>query len=373
MSGVPKPARLVAGPCPTPGHALVARKAKRPCLPGVHIVRAKDREYHYAYRGGPRLPDPDTDPQGYVNAYRKAHAVRVAPSSAILGAQGQTISGLVGLYKASGDFQRLAPSTQKLYRSALEAIDEHFGTLALAALKSDRMPARIRTWRDEVADRPRTADTRVEVLSALLQWGVRYGHVTKNPARGIEGIHRANRSDIIWTDDELRRLLAAATPECARAITVAVYTGLRQGDLIALTWDEIDFGVGIVERATNKSGGRTRATPPLLPEARAALESAPRVASTALTSGLGRPWTQSGLGNAFRDARNAIGVNKRFHDLRGTAATRFASAGFSAQQIAAFMGWEEGRVAAILKRYVSKRKLAEDAARRLRDASEDNH
>lgn len=356
----------------TRGSRLVGRKAKRPDLPGVHIVRVGDREYHYAYRGGPRLPNPDADPQGYINAYRKAHSAQLSPSASMLDAKQRTISGLVGLYKASGDFKRLAPSTQKLYGSALEAIEEHFGTLALVALKSDQMPAHIRTWRDEVADRPRTADTRVEVLSALLQWGVRYGHVKKNPARGIEGIHRANRSDIIWTDDELQRLLAAATPECARAITVAVYTGLRQGDLIALTWDEIDFDVGIVERATNKSGGRTRATPPLLPEARAALENAPRLAPTALTSGLGRPWTQSGLGNAFRDARNAIGVNKRFHDLRGTAATRFASAGFSAQQIAAFMGWEEGRVAAILKRYVSKRKLAEDAARRLRDASEDN-
>ena len=194
------------------------------------------------------------------------------------------------------------------------------------------------------------------MLSALLQWALRYGYITKNAARGIEAIHRANRSDIIWTEDELRLLLGAATPECARAITVATYTGLRLGDLIGLTWVEIDFDVGVIERATNKSRGRTLATPTLLPEARAALERAPRIAANALTSGLGRPWTQSGLGNAFRDARNSIGVNKRFHDLRGTAATRFASAGFSAQQIAAFMGWEEGRVEAILKRYVSKRK-----------------
>lgn len=363
---------LAGSPLSESGRALVGRKAKRPHLPDTHIVRSKGREYHYAYRGGPRLPDPDTDPQAYISAYREAHAGRVSPSAAMPSTQRRTISSLVDLYKASRDFKRLAPSTQKLYRNVLDVIEGHFGTLALAALASDRMPARIRTWRDQVADRPRAADTRVEVLSALLQWGVRYGHVTKNPARGIEGIHRANRSDIVWTEDELRRLISAATPECARAITVAAYTGLRMGDLISLTWDEIDFEVGVIERATNKSGGRTLATPPLLPEARTALETAPRIAATALTSGLGRSWTQSGLGNAFREARNAIGINKRFHDLRGTAATRFASAGFSAQQVAAFMGWEEGRVAAILKRYVSKRKLAEDAARRLRQARTDD-
>jgi integrase len=242
--------------------------------------------------------------------------------------------------------------------------------LPLVALKSERMPGQIRKWRDEISDRSRAADTRVEVMSSAFQWAVRYGHIAKNPAHGIEGIHRSNRSDIIWSSEELGRVLAAATPECARAIAVAAYTGLRLGDVIGLTWDEIDFESGVIERATNKSGGRTRATPPLLPEARVALEGAPRLAQTALTSGLKRPWTQSGLGNAFREARDKIGVRKRFHDLRGTAATRFATAGFSAQQIAGFMGWEEVRVEAILKRYVSRRKLAEDAARRLRDATE---
>jgi len=353
------------------GSRLVGRKTKRPDLPEVHVVRAKGREYHYAYRGGPRLPNPDTHPLAYISAYEQAHAERYLPSA--VRSQGEkTVGDLVALYKQSGDFARLAASTQKLYSSVLVAVEAHFGKLAIVALKSERMPAQIRRWRDEIADRPRAADTRIEVLSALLQWAVRYSFVSKNAARGIEAIHRTNRSDIIWTEDELRRLAAAATPECARAIIVAAYTGLRLGDLIGLTWAEIDFDVGVIERATNKSGGRTLATPPLLPEARAALESAPRVAPRALTSGLGRPWTQSGLGNAFRDARNAIGVNKRFHDLRGTAATRFASAGFGAQQISAFMGWEEGRVEAILKRYVSKRKLAEDAARRLRDASEDD-
>jgi integrase len=343
-------------------------KTKRPKLPGVHTVKSRGKTYFYAFRGGPRLPDPDRDPMGFVKAYQTAHELK--PATNLLSGDVRTVADLTVLYRDSGDFKRLAQSTQKLYRGVLNAIDIRFGDLALVALKSERMPAQIRKWRDQIADRPRAADTRVEVLASVLQWSVRYGHISQNPAHGIEGIHRANRSDIIWSSDELKRLLAAATPECARAITVAAYTGLRLGDLIGLTWDEVDFEAGVIERATNKSRGRTRAVPPLLPEARAALESAPKLGPTALTSGLKRPWTQSGLGNAFRDARDAIQINKRFHDLRGTAATRFATAGFSAQQIASFMGWEEGRVETILKRYLSRRKLAEDAAQRVREATE---
>lgn len=347
------------------GPELVARKGRRPRLPGVHIVRSKGREYHYSHRGGVRLPDPDRDPQGYVEAYRDAHAAGRS-SSTVPTKQSQTVADLVVLYKASTDFGRLAPSTQKLYSGALNAVDEHFGRLPVVALKSEKMAAVIRKWRDEIADRPRAADTRIEVLSAALQWCVRYGHISRNPAHGIEALHRSDRADLIWSPAELSRLVAAATPECARAITVAAATGLRMGDLISLRWSEIDFDVGMIEKATAKSRGRTRATPPLLPEARKALETAPRASDFALTSGLGRPWTQSGLGNAFRAARDRIGVDRRFHDLRGSAATRFALAGFSAAEVAAFMGWEERRVEAILKRYVSRRKIAEDAARRLR-------
>ncbi len=346
----------------------MGRKPTRPSLPGVHTVKSRGKQYFYAYRGGPRLPDPNVDPVRFVDAYREAHQAR--PTAQDQPDAISTVLRLSEAYRQSGDFLRLAPSTQKLYRTVLNSVEERFGGLPLIALKAERMPSQIRRWRDEISDRPRAADTRVEVLSALCQWGVRYGFVSKNPARGVEAIFRSSRSDIIWTEDELRRLIDAATPECARAITIAASTGLRLGDIIGLTWDEVDFEAGLIDRATNKSRGRTRATPPLLPEARIALEAAPRINRIALTSGLKRPWTQSGLGNAFRDARNAIGVNKRFHDLRGTAATRFASAGFSAQLIAGFMGWEEARVAAIIKRYVSRRKVAEEAAKRLKGQAE---
>lgn len=335
---------------------------KRPELPGVHRVRAKGRYYYYAYRGGPRLPDPDADPVAFVDAYSAAKRSAGAPTSPCV----KTVADLVRLYRTGDAFARLAKSTQRVYKQQLALIEDHFGTLALKALASDRLPARIREWRDSRANTPRAADYGVEVLSSLLQWGVRYGHVASNPARGIEAIHRSNRAHIVWTEDELQRLYAAATPECARALKVLAATGLRSGDVIKLTWGEIDFDAKLIDRGTNKSWGQTRAYPPLLDEARLALETAPRHHVIALTNAFKRPWAESGLGNAFRDARNAIGVPKTLHDLRGTAATRFALAGFSDEDIAGFMGWKLEKVRAILRRYVTGRAAALGAVERLR-------
>ena len=336
------------------------RMTKIPQLPGVHKTTARGHTYWYAWRGGPRLPSPKEDPAGHIAAYQAAKAAQAAlpaPTSA-------TVGDIVKEYRAKG--LPPAASTQRNYRQQLEHIDAYFGTLPLAALASAKMPAKIRTWRDSRAATPRSADYGVEVLSSMIQWAIRYGHATVNPAHGIESIHRADRAHIIWTEQELPTLIAAATPECARALIVAAYTGLRMGDLVSLTWNEIDFEAGLIDRATNKSGGRTRAYPPLLDEARVALRSAPKRHVVALTSGLGRPWTTSGLGNAFRDARNAIGVRKRFHDLRGTAATRFVMAGYGDEDVAAFMGWEVEDVKAIKRRYVTGKAVALAAVEKLR-------
>ena len=43
-----------------------------------------------------------------------------------------------------------------------------------------------------------------------------------------------------------------------------------------------------------------------------------------------------------------------FHDLRGTAVTRFYAATLPERVIAEIMGWEEEHVAKILRRYVGR-------------------
>jgi integrase len=43
-----------------------------------------------------------------------------------------------------------------------------------------------------------------------------------------------------------------------------------------------------------------------------------------------------------------------FHDLRGTAATRFYLARIDERTIAEIMGWEEEHVSRIIRRYVNR-------------------
>jgi len=57
-----------------------------------------------------------------------------------------------------------------------------------------------------------------------------------------------------------------------------------------------------------------------------------------------------------------------FHDLRGTAATRFYVAGLSVRVIAEIMGWEEEYVEKIIRRYVGRNAATKAAIAQLNRA-----
>jgi len=55
-----------------------------------------------------------------------------------------------------------------------------------------------------------------------------------------------------------------------------------------------------------------------------------------------------------RAKRNAGLGDLRFHDLRGTAATKFYLANLSKREIAEILGWQEEKIDRIIRRYVGR-------------------
>lgn len=96
---------------------------------------------------------------------------------------------------------------------------------------------------------------------------------------------------------------------------------------------------------------------PLYDELRTVLAAIPKRSTTILTNSRKRPWTTDGFGSSFNKAKitaEMAGDDLHFHDLRGTAATRFYIAGLSERVIAEIMAWEEETVARIIRRYVGR-------------------
>jgi integrase len=123
--------------------------------------------------------------------------------------------------------------------------------------------------------------------------------------------------------------------------------------------------------ATGKSRGRREAIIPLYDGLRDVLSRIPKRATTVLTSSKRRPWTADGFGSSFNTAKHDAGIADKdlhFHDLRGTAATKFYIAGLSIRVIAEMLAWSEDQVERIIRRYVARAAATKEAIRQLNEA-----
>lgn len=330
-------------------------------LRGVHSVRVKLatgwRVYHYAWRGGPRLSGAPGSPE-FVAAYNAAHTARKTPSEG-------DFSGLIKAYRAHREYTSLGVHTKRAYAKHLTAIDTKWGTVPLKALDDPAIRRAFIDWRDGMAETPRTADMAVGVLKRVLSWAKERVMIHENQAEPISRLHKADRSDAIWTAGDLEALRVHASKELMWAVELALHTGLRQSDLIVLTWNrEVDGAFVVVTSKRSRE-----VTIPITERCRALLQRIDRRGPMILTTQRGkRPWTADGLRATFGEACRKAKVKRTFHDLRRTAATALVAAGLSSGQVAAIMGWSEDDVEAMKRKYVSRKAVVESVLRQLENA-----
>jgi integrase len=335
-------------------------------LKGIAKVTAKGRTYYYAWRGGPRLRGEPGSPEFHVSYNEAIESIRTP--------QPGRFKSLVVLYKGSLDYAKLADSTRRNWSPWLDRIADYFGELRIAQFdRPEKIRPVIRRWRNQWADKPRTADYGMQVLSRVLSYAVDpLGKLAGNPCEGIKQLYSGDRSEIIWTDADIAQLKAAkgCSAEIAHAVDLAAHTGLRLGDLLRLCWSHV--GDDAIVIATGKSNQRREAIIPLYDGLRDVLARIPKRSPTILTNSRHKPWKRmNAFATVFVRAKTAAGMADRdlhFHDLRGTAATRFYNGGLSARVIAEIMGWEEEHVSRIIRRYVGRSAATKALIRQLNKA-----
>lgn len=332
-------------------------------LKGIAKVTAKGRTYFYAWRGGPRLRGEPGAPEFHLS-YNEAIESRRTPEPG-------RFKSIIVLYKASTDYAKLADSTRKNWSPWLDRIADYFGDLRIAQFdRPEKIRPIIRRWRNQWSDRPRTADYGMQVLSRVLSYAVDpLGKIAGNPCEGIKQLYSNDRSEIIWKDSDIAALKKTCTPEVGYAVDLASHTGLRLGDVLRLSWSHV--GEDAITFATGKSSGRREAIIPLYDDLRSVLARIPKYSPTVLTNQRRHPWKPNGFGTAFNRAKIGADMNDRdlhFHDLRGTAATKFYVAGLPVRVIAEILAWSEDQVERIIRRYVARGAAIKAAIQQLNES-----
>lgn len=210
---------------------------------------------------------------------------------------------------------------------------------------------------------PKSIRNYAGTLSALFNYArsPRRRWASGNPCDGIELPDRVEQDEIRFLDVEQVEALVAAVPSgdwqgTDKAIFLAAaMTGLRQGELIALRWRDVDWSAGKVrvrrnyvrgEFGTPKSKRSSRSVP-LADRVAGELERHFKRSRWQGDDDLvfpdprtGRPMQRTALLDRFRAALTAARLDeaRRFHDLRHTFGTRMAAAGVPMRTLQEWMG-----------------------------------
>jgi integrase len=242
--------------------------------------------------------------------------------------------------------QRLAPRTLANYAMNHElhiipGLDPK-GRLPLTKVTASRIQA----WLDASEGSARSIHHRRAVLRQALNRAVRQRLLAYNPAAGkaIELPDPAWHGARPLTIDEARALLAASEGSRWHPLwRLAIVTGLRYGELMGLTWDDVEPGAVVVRAQLQRIAGswvrrstksaRTMERVAIDPKTAAILD-AHRLRMAAertddweyfghvFTDELGQPHDHKRVLTAFHLACDAAGIpRRRFHDMRASSAT----------------------------------------------------
>jgi len=255
-------------------------------------------------------------------------------------------------------------STQKAERYRAEQLKTELGKYTLASLNSNILGK----YRDERLANGKSASTvRLELAllghlysTAIKEWqlGIHINPVL-NVRKPSAGEGRSRR----LTYEEEERLLSEcdshSNPFLGWVVRIALYTAMRQGEILNLTKQMVNLSNKTVLLADTKNN-ETR-TVPLSKKAvdvfREVLSHPIRPLETKLLfygepgkDGKRRPYT---INRVWVSALNRAEITDlRFHDLRHEATSRFVEAGLSDQEVASITGHKSMQM---LKRYTHLR------------------
>lgn len=210
------------------------------------------------------------------------------------------------------------------------------------------------------------------VMRSVTKYAEReYGY--RNPMRNISMPKSESKEAEVFNKDERGRLqnyLQNNLTESNLGILLTMYSGLRIGELCALTWNDIDFKNGVIrvskalQRVPDKSGKGRTALIVASPKSKTSVRDIPlpafvldilkqnrRSGSCYILSGSNKPVEPRTMQNRFKAVLKDCGVRcANFHLIRHTYATVCIESGFDAKTVSELLG--HSNVNITLNRYV---------------------
>lgn len=217
-----------------------------------------------------------------------------------------------------------------------------------------------------------TVNTIITVIQSSLKTAVLSGYIEKNVAESVRRPKIKSKEIECFTVAEQKKMESAALYDKRTkmaGIVLCLYTGLRIGELLALTWEDVDLKSGliavnkachdkiekngtarIVELPKTPSSKRIIPVPKqLLPVLRQLKKTGK--CETVISSPEGKPIAIRSYQRSFSLFLKKLGIaHKGFHSLRHTFATRALECGMDVKTLSEILGHKNAAIT--LNRYV---------------------
>lgn len=225
---------------------------------------------------------------------------------------------------------------------------------------SEITAADIRAWQNELIKQnyaPTYLKTINNQMSAIFNYAVRYYDLKDNPCRKAGSIGKAKGDEMnFWTKDEFNQFLTAieGKPDAYMAFKLLFWTGARVGEILALTFRDIDLDKRIISITKNlvRVKGKDVINPPKTAKGNRKITIPPFLVED-LRDYIGRLYgimpderifrfTRSFLEHEIIRGAKESGVRRiRIHDLRHSHASLLVELGFQPLAIAERLGHEK--------------------------------
>ncbi|HGO6780883.1 TPA: tyrosine-type recombinase/integrase [Klebsiella aerogenes] len=92
-----------------------------------------------------------------------------------------------------------------------------------------------------------TVNYYMTTIAGMFQFAADHGYLETNPFDGIKPLKKARAEPDPLTRDEFIRLIDACRHQQTKNLwSLAVYTGMRHGELVSLAWEDIDLKAGTI-------------------------------------------------------------------------------------------------------------------------------
>ncbi len=206
-----------------------------------------------------------------------------------------------------------------------------------------------------VKDSPLSAKSCNDVLTLfkkLLNDAVRWEFIPQNPLTFIKKIPLPERDMDFWNKTEVQLFLGywqtrKHLPKMFWAVTLALYTGMRRGEILALQWDSVDFSSGFITvkcsycKASKIVRNQTKtAKIRRIPISSSLLGFLIQLKKLTGSSGYVVPGCHpDSFLKMFRRMSREAGIKEiRFHDLRHTFASNFLMGGGNIYDLQKLLG-----------------------------------